>query len=116
MPDETTLPEDENDLAQLYQETIDTHRAYLDRLHTAFDARCDEIGAQTKKKLEGVDESDEETRKQIMAEEQEQLNKILAELKFAINKSNADARQKLEEIQTKLEEKTLNLEEELANV
>ncbi len=48
--------------------------------------------------------------------EQELLDKTLAELKYAINKSNANARKKLEEIQNKMEEGSLNLENELAEL
>jgi len=110
------LPEDEQALARLYQETIDYHRNYLDRLHEAFNSRCEAIGADAKEKLKGVNENDEEGRKEILMKEQEYLDKTLEELKYAINKSNAEARAKLEEVQTKIDEGAMNLEEELANL
>lgn len=113
---EQNLPEDEQVLAGLYQDTIDHHRTYLDRLHEAFNARCEKIGEDAKEKLKGLDESDEDGRKKILTEEQTDLDKTLEELKFAINKSNADARKKLEEIQDKIEESAVDLETELANL
>lgn len=110
------LPEDEEELAGLYQETIDHHHTYLERLHSAFNNRCEKIGADTKKKLAEVDEEDEEAKEKILAEEKELLDKTLAELKYAINRSNANARKKLEEIQEKIEEGSLDLDAELAEV
>lgn len=116
MPHDDNLPEDEQELAGLYQETIDQHHKYLERLHEAFNRRCEKIGVDTKKKLAGIDESDQESREKILIEEKELLDKTLAELKYAINKSNANARKKLEEIQIKLEEGAMNLEGELAKL
>lgn len=113
---EGNLSKDEQALARLYQETIDLHRAYLERLHEAFNNRCEEIGEGAKKKLGELDEEDEEGRKQILMGEQELLDKTLAELKYAINRSNAEAREKLEEIQRKIEEKAMDLDAKLANL
>lgn len=116
MAEDLTLPEDEEELADLYNETIEHHNEYLERLHSAFNRRCETIGADAKKKLDKVPKEDEEARNAVLQEEQEQLDKTLAELKYAINKSNANARKKLEQIQVKLEERELNIEEELANL
>lgn len=113
---EPSLTDDQQALAQLYQQTIDHHQNYLDRLHEAFDKRCEVIGAGAKEKLKSVDEKDEEARQQILMEEQEQLDRTLEELKSAINKSNADARKKLEEIQVKIDQDTMDLENELADL
>ena len=113
---ENILPTDENALTNLYNETIEHHNSYLEKLHAAFNRRCDEIGENTKQKLSKVDESDQEAKTAILQEEQELLNKTLAELKYAISKSNSNARKKLEEIETKLDAKGANLEEELANL
>lgn len=110
------LPEDTNALARLYQETLDHHRAFLDRLHEAFNAHCEAIGEQSKKELADIAEGDEEKRKQILTEEQKQLDQTLEELKYAITKSNADARKRLEEIQAKIEQKSMDIESELANL
>ncbi len=111
-----TIPADEQVLTRLYQETIDHHRTYLDRLHNAFNERCEAVGTEAKEKLKGINESDEEGRKEILMKEQEDLDKTLEELKYAINKSNADARAKLEEIQTQIDEGAMSIEEELANL
>ncbi len=110
------LPNNEDELAELYQETIDHHHVYLEKLHSAFNNRCEKIGEDTKHKLTEVDESDEGTREKILGEEKALLDKTLAELKYAINKSNANARKKLEEIQEKIENNSMNLDGELAEL
>jgi len=116
MVDNLILPEGEDELADLYNETIEHHNAYLERLHSAFNRRCEEIGEKAKAKLSKVDEEDEEAKGEVLQEEQELLDKTLAELKYAINKSNANAREKLEAIQNKLEEDALDIEKELVNL
>lgn len=110
------LPDDEQALARLYNETLEQHQTFLERLQAAFNRRCDEIGAETKKKLAEIGETDEEARQRAMAEEKELLDKTLSELKFAINKSNSNAMKKLEEIQERLDSRDLNLEKALAEV
>lgn len=110
------LPENEEALASLYNQTIEQHNSYLDKIHQAFDKRCEEIGAQAKEKLSKIDESDQEAKTAILQEEQEQLNKTLAELKYAINRSNSNARKTLEDIENKMDRKEVNLEDELANL
>ena len=116
MTDDTSLPTEENVLSRLYNETIDSHRAYLKRLHDSFNAHCEKIGADAKEKLSTVGETDEAKRKEILIEEQKLLDQTLSGLKYAINKSSADARQKLEEIQNKLEESKIDLDAELENL
>lgn len=103
-------------LERLYDETIEHHEEYLDKLHKAFDHRCDEIGAKAKQKLAKLDPNDEEAKQPILQEQQEQLNKTLGELKYAITKSNANAMKRLEAIQEKLESSMIDIEEELANL
>ena len=113
---EQNLPKDKTALSKLYQDTIDYHRGYLKRLHEAFNSHCEEVGAKAKGELSGIDESDEEARKEILIAEQKELDEALAQLKTAINQNNAEARQKLEEIQSKIEESAMDLEAELANL
>jgi DNA anti-recombination protein RmuC len=108
--------QDEDSLAQLYNETIDDNRAYLKRLHDSFNRHCEVIGEEAKKKLEAIPETEEEARQKILAEEKQQLDKTLAELKYAITKSSSDARATLEEIQNKLDSKTLDLDAELNQI
>jgi hypothetical protein len=112
----TTLPDNEEALASLYNETIEQHNSYLEKIHSAFDNRCEEIGEQTKEKLSKIGESDQEAKAAILQEEQELLNKTLAELKYAINRSNSNARKTLEKIETKMDTKGANLDDELANL
>ncbi len=113
---EQNLPDDKTALSKLYQDTIDYHRSYLKRLHDAFNQHCEEVGAKAKEKLSGVDESDEEARKEVLIAEQKELDEALAQLKTAINQNNAEAREKLEEIQSKIEESAMDLEAELAKL
>ena len=113
---DSTLPNDEAELERLYNETVEQHNVYLDKIHAAFDKRCDEISKQTKEKLDKVDESDQETKNQILKEEQDLLQKTLGELKYAINKSTSNARKKLEEIQDIIENKQANIDAEMANL
>ncbi|MBN2095888.1 hypothetical protein JW752_00620 [Candidatus Peregrinibacteria bacterium] len=113
---EQTLPKDKTALSKLYQDTIDYHRDYLNRLHEAFNQHCEAIGAKAKDQLSKIDESDEEKRKEILVTEQKDLDEALTQLKTAINQNNADARKKLEEIQNKIEESAMDLEAELAKL
>jgi len=116
MVKEPNLPEDEEELAILYNETIDLHNEYLERLHAAFNRHCEEIGTEAKKKLAEVNKDDEEARNAVLQEEQKLLDQTLAELKYAINRSNSNARRKLEQIQTKLEADEMDIEAELAKL
>lgn len=116
MSDDQNLPSDEEQLKALYQSTIQHHHQFLEKVQTAFDNRCDEIGASTKEKLAEIDEEDEEVKQQIMEEEKALLNKTLSELKFTINKSNSNALKKLEEIQNKLDNSVFNLDQALKEV
>lgn len=116
MAENTTLQGDEDALAQMYNETIDHHRVYLKKLHESFNTRCENIGADAKKRISELPEDDQEGKKKILTEEQALLDKTLAELKYAINKSSADAREKLEEIQSKIDRSAMDLESELANL
>ncbi len=110
------LPADEEALAFLYDDTIEHHNVYLEKLHNAFNKRCEQIGTEAKKKLSKLNDSQEDEREAILEEEQALLDKTLAELKYAINKSNSNSRKKLEMIQTKLDETALNLEDELSHL
>ncbi|MBU1018045.1 hypothetical protein KKA33_03380 [Patescibacteria group bacterium] len=113
---EQNLPTDKNTLSKFYQDTIDYHRDYLNRLHEAFNKHCEAIGAKAKEQLGQIDESDEEKRKEILTAEQKELDEALNQLKTAINQNNAEARKKLEEIQNKIEESAMDLEAELAKL
>jgi|GEM_PF-1516643 len=104
------------DLDQIYQGTIDSHKAYLAQLQAAFDRHCDQIGAEAKDKLAKTTEEDEEARKKIMEEEQAQLSKALVELKQVVNQTNKAVYKKLEDIENKRSALGLSLDEELAQV
>ncbi len=104
------------DLDQIYQGTIESHKAYLAQLQAAFDKHCDKIGEEAKAKLDQTSEEDDEARKKIMEEEQAQLSKALAELKQVVNHTNRDVYKKLEEIENQRSAMGLSLDEELAQI
>ena len=110
------LPTDKQSLEELYDATIDHHEAYLDKLHAAFDKRCDVIEKQAKTELSKVDSSNEQAKQQVMQVQKERLDKIMAQLKYAINKSNANAMKRLEKIQDRIDGGGMNIEQELANL
>lgn len=109
------LPEDLLELNRLYDATVEHHKSYLEKLHNAFNTRCEEIRVAAHAKLDALPETDQEGRKKVLAEEKTKLDKVLAELKEAIHRSSQDARKKLEEIEAKLEG-GVNLEKELATI
>ena len=106
----------EEDLDRQYDDIVESHRTYLERVQSAFDKRCEEIGAEAKKKLEEIPEEDEEGRKEVLMEEQGLLDQTLAELKQVVARRDADVRRKLEEIEKKREESAMDLEAELAKI
>lgn len=112
---QTQMPDDPLQLNRLYDETIDHHKAYLKKLHDAFNRRCEKIRLDAHKKIETLPKDDQGGRKRALAEEKAELDKVLWELKQAIAKSSNDARKKLEEIEAMMEG-GVNLEKELANV
>ena len=114
MDDQTTATSEELD--HQYDDIVEAHREYLNKLQAAFDKHCEEIGTEAKKKLEEIPEEDKEARKEVLIEEQRQLDESLAELKKVVNKSSANVREKLEAIENKREESALDLEAELAKL
>ncbi len=106
----------EDQLDKEHDEIVESHRNYLEKIQKAFDARCDEIGVATEKKLTEIPESDQEKRKEILTEEQQQLDQALAELKQVVNRRDADVRKKLEDIEKKRDESAMDLEAELAKI
>jgi len=104
------------DLMEQYNQVVDSHRVYLNQLQAAFDKECERIGNESKKKLETVPEEDVETRKQILMEQQQKLDKALADLKHVATQKSNEVRKKLEEIQNLRDQQTLNIEQELANL
>ena len=110
------LPDDPQELNQLYDETVEAHRAYLEKVHNAFDRRCEEIRQRAHEKLKPLAESDEEGKKRVVQEEKMELDQVLSELKMAIHQSSQDARLKLEEIQSKMESSAADLDRELTSV
>ncbi len=111
----STLPQDPETLNELYNATLKDHQEYLEKLHKAFDEKCETIRVAAQAKLKAIPESDPQSRDQVVQEEKAQLNQVLAELKQVIQKSGQDARRKLEEIENKLEGET-NIEKELNQI
>jgi len=110
------LPEDKTALAKLYHETVDHHREYLKKVQEAFHMKCDGIRDDAKAKLAETDESNEEARKTIAKDQKEQLDKTLAELKYAISRSNKEALKAIEAITEKIEAESLDLESALSEL
>lgn len=109
MPEESTNINDD-------QAVIQAHQNYLKRLQEAFDKKCNDISETAKEKLANVPETDPVARQEIMKEEQAELDKVLSELKQAVNQKSSEARQKLETIENQRNEKALNLDQELAQL
>ncbi len=112
----TTLPADPQELNRLYNKTVDHHKQYLDKVHQAFDRRCEEIKLATHEKLNGLPESDQQGRQQTLDEEKAELDKVLSELKMTLQKSSQDARQKLEEIEARLDTHEFDFETQLTTI
>lgn len=107
--DPVQLNQKEDEVTQSYQD-------FLAEVRQAFDRHCDQIRAQAEKKLAEVPEGDEETRKNIMDEEQAELDRTLTELKELLAKRELQVRQQLEEIETMREQGAFDFESELAQV
>ena len=92
---------------------IEAQRDTLKKHRAAFDAECDRILTDAKKKLDALAPDDAPARKLILADEKKLLQKALAALTGDINKSTRAMRKKLEEIDAKLEAEPFDLEGEL---
>lgn len=116
MPGKDDLPQEKTALNELYESTIDEHQAYLEKLETSFNGRCEDIRKKSHEKLAAIPETDEPARQKVVEEEQKELDGVLAELKEAIAKSDRDARARLEAIENRLESGAENLEKALAEI
>jgi len=112
----TQLPDDTEALNRLYDETVEAHKAYLEKVHNAFDQRCEEIRVAAHKELDALPESDKDGRQKALTQEKIELDQALSELKMALHRSSEDARHTLEDIQAKMEASSVDLERELAQV
>lgn len=106
----------DNRLDLEYNEALQAHRDYLSKIQEAFDRKCESIGSAAKDKLASIPDSDKEERKQVLLDEQAQLDKTLAELKEVVNRSSREMRSTLEAIEAKRGENAIDLESELANL
>ena len=116
MTDNKPFTDNPEELDRIYNATVDHHRAYLNKLHQAFNKRCEKIRQDAHQKIDQTDENDKEVRKKILEEEKRQLDQTLAELKYAVSKSSREAREKLEEIENKRDQSAVDLEKELATL
>jgi hypothetical protein len=97
------------------EEEITTHyRAFLDEVRQAFDRHCDEIKTETTRKLEGIPETDQETRQRILDEQKAQLDKTLSELRQLLNTKAVEVRTQLEEIANLRDQQDFNVDAALA--
>jgi len=99
-----TLPADPITLDKIYNEILDGHRVWLDKVHEAFNKQCETIQAEAEEKLKTVDENDKETRQKILDDQKQQLDKVLFELKQTVNKASKETMTRLEEIEQKKDE------------
>lgn len=114
--DTNKLPEDKEALTKLYNETVDHHRGYLNKIQEAFHNKCDEIRDNAKAELEKTEENDTEGKQKVAKDQKELLDNVLAELKYAITRSNKDAMETIEAITEKMETESLDLESALNTI
>lgn len=102
-------------LNKQFIQIINAQRHHLAELQRVFNARCDEIAAQTQQKLAALPPDDTTGKQKIAAEQKVLLDQALSDLKGAINQSQSETRHALEELQAQREMETLKqLEEEMA--
>jgi hypothetical protein len=91
-------------LDEQYLKAVEEQKNYLEQLQNAFNLHCDEITAETQKKLEGIPETDTELREKIIDEQKVELKTALSQLRAEIEKSSTASRAKLEDINRQREE------------
>jgi len=101
--DQQALPDNSDELAILYEVVIQHHQEYLNSIHTAFNDYCDKIKGESHDKLHECPKDDEESKKEVFQSQKEALTKALSEFKSAVSKSEHATREKLEEIQDKMD-------------
>lgn len=94
-------------LDEQYLKAVEEQKNYLERLQEAFNVHCDEITAETQKKLEAIPETDTELREKTINEQKLELKTALSQLRSEIEKSGAASRVKLENINKQREEMKL---------
>lgn len=105
---------DNTQLLNKEEEITTRYRAFLVEVQEAFNRHCDEIKAETTKKMEAIPESDQTARQAVLDEQKNQLDKTLAELKQLLNARAAELRVQLEEIANLRDQEEFNVDEELA--
>ena len=114
--DTNQLPDDQTALAKLYNKTVEHHQEYLKKIQTAFHNKCDEIRDNAKAELVKTKEDDTEIKQKIAQDQKIELDKVLAELRYAITRSNKDAMETIEVITEKMESEELDLNSALNTI
>ncbi|MBU0727321.1 hypothetical protein KKA95_01405 [Patescibacteria group bacterium] len=89
---------------------------YIDQVYEAFNKHCEQVHAETVKKLRATAEGDKEARKKILEEQKAELDKTLAELKQVLGKKTREARQRMEKLEQRKMEESFDLDKQLANI
>lgn len=101
-------------LLQREEEIMTQYRAFLDEVQNAFNKHCDEIKAETTRKMTLIPESDQAGRRKVLDEQKAALDRTLAELKQLLNQRGTEMRKQLEKIASIREEQTFQLDNALA--
>lgn len=98
---------DQLNLDEIYQKTIDDQRTHLLALQEQFNKKCDEIRDRAKENLGKIPEANREEREAVLQQQKAELEEVLRWLKTEVHESTRKTMKKLEEIQTRREEKIL---------
>lgn len=108
------LPDDLKALHHLHDEIVTAHRFYLDQLQKAFRRRCEAIRSKSHQEFALISKDNKTAQKKVVEMEKNDLKNALSELKLAIHKNSEEVNKQLEAIEMKLQEMTINLDDELA--
>ncbi|MBU0577679.1 hypothetical protein KJ742_06695 [Patescibacteria group bacterium] len=93
-----------------------TTKQYIEQVYAAFNKHCEEVHAETVKKLRATAPDDKEARKKILEDQKKELNETLAELKAVLHAKTKETRERMEKIEKQRMEKEFDLEEQLASI
>ncbi|MBN2087462.1 hypothetical protein JW758_03875 [Candidatus Peregrinibacteria bacterium] len=91
-------------------------KEYIARTHQAFDNYCKKVTAEAQAKIAKLDEGDEESRTRIIEEQNEVLEKTLAEFNKVVKDKMSETIRILEQEDAISEDEDFNLDDELTGV
>ena len=103
-------------LQDLYKQTALEYKKFFDHVHESFTKHCEEIKVKTNAALDATAEEDSASRQKILADQKQELDTSLAELKKLLDTKGREARTKLEEIAARQEAASVNFEAELESL